>query len=175
LSANRISILLFLLFCFFNLTVQAIPDPTNIDDGKPIEIRSDSAEFDDKKGTAKYTGNVVMKQGTRQLHAHTLLIKKDPSGKIESMIAKGEPAYFYSKLNTPKKPTEGRAKTIQYFPKLDKLILLENAELTQDPNTIQGESLVYFISTHILSSEPVAGKRTMVILPQRNKSSPTEK
>lgn len=148
------------------------PKPVNPDESQPIQIQSDSAEFDDKKGTALYRGNVLMTQGTRQLISDTLLIQRDGHGKIELMIATGLPARFQAQLSPehPEKPLgHGQANTVKFFPKEDKIYLFENAELTENDNTIKGDSLTYFINTKVLSANPVPGKRTTVILAPRKK------
>ena len=161
-----------LIICFTSTAngasnTQAVPN----EDALPIEIQSNSAEFDDKKGTVTYRENVIMKQGNRYLSARELIIARDPSGKIESMKAMGEPAYFYVKPEPEKPPVHGQAKNLYYFPKQDKLLLIDEAELIQNEDTIQGDHLIYFISTHVLSSQPVPGKTTTVILRSQTKSS----
>jgi len=140
------------------------------DEELPIEIHSDSAQFDDKKGTATYLGNVVMQQGSRQLSSQSLIIKRDNHGKIESMVAKGTPATFQAKPSPEKPLIHGFANIIQFYPNQDKMILLENASLTQNEDTLEGDSLTYFVSKHILSSDPVPGKRTTVLITPKPKS-----
>ncbi len=163
-------------FCLWIIainTTYATEAPENMD-AMPIEIQSDTAEFDDKKGTAIYRGNVVMKQGNRHLSSLKLVILRDEHGKIESMVATGTPAYFYAKSDPEKPPIQGQAKNLKYFPKQDKLLLLEEAELIQNGDTIRGCHLVYFISTHVLSSLPVPGKHTTVILTPKSKPTPEQ-
>jgi len=140
------------------------------EDALPIEIQSNQAEFDDKKGIVTYQGNVIMKQGNRYLSATKLIIARDNHGKIESMQAMGAPAYFYVRPEPEKPPIHGQANTLYYFPKQDKLLLIDEAELIQNEDTVQGDHLIYFISTHVLSSLPVPGKNTTVILKPQTKS-----
>lgn len=140
-------------------------DNINISDAeKPIEIYSTAAEFEDKKGTATYKGSVVMDQGNRHLTSDVLIIKRDKSGRIESMIATGNPANFHAKTNSDKPELRGHAEIIEFYPKEDKILLFQDAEVTQNNETIRGENLAYFLSTHVLSSHPVSGKKTTVIL-----------
>lgn len=161
----------FVVFILDQTMVFAL-NPLNSDETQSIEIQSDSAEFDDKKGTAVYHGHVLMTQGSRQLTSDTLTIQKDQHGKIKLMIATGNPAHFKAKP-APEKPfSEGHANIVKYFPNENKIILLENAELTQNQDTIRGDNLSYFLNTKVLSSEPVPGKRTTVILAPRTSKSP---
>jgi lipopolysaccharide export system protein LptA len=140
----------------------------------PIQIQSNSAEFDDKKGTATYKGDVIMQQGNRMMTSLELIIARDPQGKIDSMKATGAPAYFYVKPESDKPPVHGKANNLQYFPKQDKLLLLEEAELIQNGDTVLGNYLIYSIATRVLSSRPVPGKNTTVILTPHPKSTLTQ-
>jgi len=147
----------------------------NSETEKPIEIYSTKAEFEDKKGTATYKGAVVMDQGNHHLTSDVLIIQRDTGGKIESMIATGNPAHFHVKPSPDKSELLGHAKTIKFYPKQDKILLLQNAELTQNNETIRGENLTYFLSTHVLLSNPVSGEKTTVILAPKSTSSNVSK
>ncbi len=120
----------FLLVCLWTGPNAIASDNLNTPDAeKPIEIYSKTVEFEEKKGTATYKGSVVMEQGDRHLTSDVLIIHRNQNGKIEYMIATGNPAKFHTKTET-----------------------------------IQGEHLTYFVDTHVLSSNPVSGKQTTVIL-----------
>lgn len=153
----------FLCFCIGHNAFSA--NNTNTPDSeKPIEIYSKTVEFEDKKGTATYKGSVVMEQGNRHLTSDVLVIRRDQSGRIESIVATGHPANFHAKTEPQKPALLGHAKIIEFYPKQDKILLFQNAELTQNNETIRGENLAYFLNTHVLSSNPVSGKQTTVIL-----------
>lgn len=164
---NKIFSISFLVACLLSIAATTTNPMTPLDETLPIEIHSDSAEFDDKKGTAIYHGDVTMEQGSRQLTSDLLVIHRDTQGKIEMMIATGSPAHFHAKSNPEKPPAFGHANTVKFFPKQDKILLIDNAELTQNADTIRGESLTYYLDTQVLSSEPIPGKRTTVILAPR--------
>jgi lipopolysaccharide transport protein LptA len=84
------------------------------------------------------------------------------------MMAMGQPAYFKSETK-PNNPASGHAKLVNYYPKQNKIHLSQDAELTQNNNTIRGEQLSYDLDTEILSSHPVQGQRTTVILQPKPK------
>lgn len=144
---------------------------TQRDAEKPIEIYSKTAEFEDQKGTATYKGSVMMNQGNHHLTSDVLVILRDKDGKIESMIATGNPAHFHITPNPEKSELQGHAKIIEFYPKQDKLLLLQNAEITQNNETIRSEKLTYFLSTHVLHSNPVFGKKTTILLAPKSPSS----
>ncbi len=136
----------------------------------PLEIQSDSVTFDEQKGSATYVGHVVTTQGSRQLTSDTLVIFRDNHGKVEWLYATGHPALFHAKPDPTKPMTSGQANIIKFFPKLDKVILLKEATLIQNEQSIQGDNLIYSPSNHLLSAEPVPGKKTTVILPPKTNS-----
>lgn len=132
----------------------------------PITIQSDSAEFDDKKGIAIYYNHVILTQGTRCLYADTLTIQRNTSGHIEHMIAIGKPAHFQARAHPDKPIMMGHAETIHYFPIEEKVLFIENAELSQQGNVIRSPYLNYLLKSEILSSESRCGERTLVIIPK---------
>ena len=135
----------------------------------PLTIQSDSAEFDDKKGVATYHNHVVLKQGTRHLTADTLIIQRNASGDIAQITAIGNPAHFQIQPPAPKPMSTGHANTIHYFPEEEKIIFIDDAELTQKGNIIRGNYLTYSFKSEILSSEAGPGRRTLVIIPKIQK------
>ena len=153
------------------LTGHAFANETNQkpDSEQPIKIESNQAEFDDGKGTAIYIGNVVVDQGSRHLTADKLTIYRGKDNKISKMIAVGHPARFHSQPNPEKPAGRGKANTIKYYPNEDKVDLIDNAELTQEGNTVNGPFLVYFFETGVLKSKGTAQRRTTVILESKKK------
>lgn len=136
---------------------------------EPVIIHSESAEFDEKNDKAIYRTSVVMTQAARQLNSDILIIEKDKAGKINSMVATGNPALFNSEMN-PNNPARGHAERINYYPKQNKIHFLQNAELTQNNNTIRSDQFSYDLTTETLYSESTHNQRTTVILQPKGKS-----
>jgi lipopolysaccharide export system protein LptA len=152
---------LFLLF-----TPSAIALPTDAD--FPIEITSDTAEFDDKVGTARHFGHVLMVQGSRHLEAETLLIERNAiNHKIEKMTATGHPAHFKTQLEQEKPIVDAHAETLIFYPEKQTLYLQQNAQVIQDNHRVKGEHLIYFLAAKRLVSEFNRDQRTTVIIPPR--------
>jgi lipopolysaccharide export system protein LptA len=167
-----ITIRLIISFLLFNLSHGNLYGETaerDPDASFPIAIEADSAEFDNKKGTATYHGHVVMKQGTRHLSSETLIITKNTDGKIKSLLATGNPAHLSAQPNPEKPKTAGKANTIEFYPSENKFILTGSAQLTQNENLIQGSKLTYNLTTKVLVAESNRNERTTVILPSRNR------
>jgi lipopolysaccharide export system protein LptA len=139
----------------------ALPD----DASRPIEINSDTAEFDDKLGTAKHFGHVLMNQGSRHLEAETLIIERNAANKIEKITAIGRPAQFKTQLDFEKPALDATADTLVFYPEKQTLYLTKNAQVMQDNHRVEGNRLIYFLATKKLISEFTADKRTTVIIP----------
>ncbi len=127
-----------------------------------LEIQSDTAKFNDTIGTATYKGHVVLEDEDYRLNANQLVIARDKVGKIKSMIATGDPAHFF--YSSHKKPLQGEAKTIQYFPSEARVIFLKEATLEQNSDIIKGEHLTYSLTDYTLISTPKEGKQMTLIL-----------
>ena len=140
-----------------------------VDDAEqPVHIKSDKVNFDHNSGIALYSGNVKVNQGSRRLQSDNLTIKRDKNNKINVIIATGKPATFKSQED-PKKPVSfGKANTIKYYPQAEKVDLLDEAELTQNGDTIQGPILNYnFITGNLKTKSSKHSRATFILQPKR--------
>jgi lipopolysaccharide export system protein LptA len=163
-------LLLLCVYPFFTASVTALPDDAN----RPIEISSDTAEFDDKLGTAKHFGHVLMDQGSRHLEAETLIIERNAANKIEKITATGRPARFKTQLNSAKPTLDAIADTLIFYPEKQTLYLNNNAQVMQDNHRVEGNQLIYFLATKKLIAEFTENKRTTVIIPPRSSPQTTD-
>jgi lipopolysaccharide transport protein LptA len=159
-----------LFFSFFSTPATALSDDAN----RPIEISSDTAEFDDKVGTAKHFGHVLMNQGSRHLEAETLIIERNAANKIEKITATGRPAHFKTQLDNDKPVLNAAAQTLIFYPEKQTLYLQQNAQVMQDNHRVEGNQLIYFLATKKLISEFNENKRTTVIIPPRASNQTTD-
>jgi len=110
----------------------------------PIEIESDSATFDDSKGTSSYSGNVVISQGFSRLEADSVTVSS-VNRKIISIKANGRPAHFIQQASAEAPATHGYGNTIHYLA-ADAILRLENnASLVQQDNSFSGDLIEYDI------------------------------
>jgi len=138
------------------------------DSEQPVNIRADKANFEHDDGVALYSGHVSVDQGSRHLLSDTLTIKRDKNNKIKVIIAVGKPAYFKSQADSQKSISQGRADIIKYYPQQDKVDLLDNAELTQNGDTVQGPILNYnFVTGNLKSLSSVDQRTTFILQPKR--------
>ncbi|MEN9501163.1 MAG: lipopolysaccharide transport periplasmic protein LptA [Pseudomonadota bacterium] len=122
-----------------SLTTGAYAITTDVE--KPVQIEADQAVFDKSAGTATYSGNVIIRQGTLEILATNIQINA-PENEIQSIVAKGVPVSLKQQMDNGKL-THGEATEMQYFVKDKRLILNGNAKLTQDKDTFASNHIEY--------------------------------
>lgn len=157
-------LLTFLLWIFMNSAVVAAANLLSPQDKEPLNIQSDSANFDDKKGLATHVGHVSVDQGDRLLSADSLEIHRNKEGKVDFITAKGNPASFEANPDPNKPKIYGKANLLKYFPNENKIILMDSAELKQEDKTLQGALITYHFDTQTLTSDAKENQRTTIIL-----------
>lgn len=137
---------------------------------QPVKIQADAANFDHIKGIALYTGNVTVDQGSRHLSADRLTIQRGTDNKIKLMTAIGNPATFHSQADPNKPMGSGKANVIKYYPQQDLVDLMDNAELTQNGDTVTGPQISYNFTTGNLNTKSSTKQRATVILQPKRES-----
>ena len=119
----------------------------------PIDIASDTLEWDGKQSTATYKGNVVAKQEDTTLYANTLIIIYDQeTKKVKEIIAIGNVKVVQlEKRATSQKATFDQDK--------NKVILDGEAVAREGANVIRGERITYYVEEERSVVEPVKGGR----------------
>jgi len=152
----------------FSLLVIAKDNP---DDLLPIQISSDSFEFNNTTGVATYKGKVEVTQGSRQLTSTSLNIYRSKDGSIDRMIAVGSPAKYQGQTD-PKKPLlYAHADTIEYYVQKELLILMGHAEVEQAGDKYQAPRIEYDSANERINSHATSsGRTTITIQPRDNKN-----
>ena len=152
------SLLLMSQFCFasFDLTL-------------PITIQSDHLEYNHQNGTVTHTGQVVVKQADKLLKADSLVVYNTPSPRptLSKMVAKGtakQLATFQGTLSPKQPPIEGRALTISYFPKTQKLLLEGNAFLKKEQDTFSSPSIQFDLASSIVTATKDQHNRPTLVI-----------
>ncbi|GAA6133879.1 lipopolysaccharide transport periplasmic protein LptA [Oceaniserpentilla sp. 4NH20-0058] len=146
----------------------ALPD----DRQQEIRIASDQASLDKLKGEVIYSGNVKMQQGSLNIEAEKITLKRSPDG-ISEIIAQGTPARYEQIINADDGKTLAYGETIIYNTQSDQLTLLKHAGLEKQGNVFSGEKIVYSINEQKVKAEsPQEDTRIhMVIQPKQDKES----
>ncbi|MCC6611454.1 MAG: lipopolysaccharide transport periplasmic protein LptA [Burkholderiales bacterium] len=113
---------------------------TNQDE--PINIEADRMRADDQKQVAEFEGRVVLTQGTFQLRADKLTVRKDGEG-FEHGVAVGNPATFRQQREGTDEWIDGEARRIEYDGKLARVELFDGARVSRDQDEVRGNYIVY--------------------------------
>lgn len=112
------------------------------DADQPIHIRADSAELNEASGVATYRGSVQMDQGTLRVTADTMTIELD-NEQVVRITAVGQRAHYQQRLSLDQPEVLADAETIVYHTQDERVELIGDAHLTQDPNEFSGEVINY--------------------------------
>ncbi len=133
-----IKISVFTLLWLFINTAYALKS----DADQPVYIDSNTASFNDKTQISIYTGNVITQQGTLYITSDKLVVYlKD--GSIVKMVFTGKPAKFKQLPGKGKEYIHGEGLTGEYYPDQNKLILIEEAVVSQGGSRSASRRIVY--------------------------------
>jgi lipopolysaccharide export system protein LptA len=164
---HKPSRLLIAIFSFYCTCSIAAITPIKIDPKTPIQIQADSASFDQNKQEAIHIGNVILTQGSHELHSDRLTIKKDAKGNLTVITAVGAPATFSGKrLNDPN-PVYATAKTIYYYPDKQLLVLEGTATIDHQQDKFRGPVLSYQLDKQIINATKQSDERPIITIHPR--------
>lgn len=118
---------------------------------KPITIEADRATLDEKQGVSTYTGHVLLTQGGIKINADTLIVHSK-KGELSHVTAVGKPVRYVQKGQVTNEDILGEANTMEYFAKEKRLLLLENAKLTQGGNAFSGNRIDYDTQKEVVTA-----------------------
>lgn len=128
-------------------------------------ILADAARFDRKQGTVIYTGNVEFTQGTLRIESDKLTVYGNEE-QLEKAIAEGAPARYQQQIQSDSPLTHAQALTIEYYALEQKAILIGQAVLRQEGNTMKGEHIHYDMNNELVQagSDSAAPSRIKVVI-----------
>lgn len=145
------------------LAQQSVALPTDRD--QPIHISADSAQMNEQSGTTIYTGNVVMKQGSMEIHAALVeLFRKD--GDVSRIVATGKPANFRQQPTHDKPITDAFGNSMVYEIAKQTVTIKGQARVEQARDNFTGERIVYQMDKAVVNAYGGSGKVQMVIQPK---------
>lgn len=134
------------------------------DEKEPAHFEADDVSMNHKTGITVFTGHVKVDQGSTHLTADKLTVYKDQEGKVTKIVAAGQLAHYATLPDKQKMPMDAFAKTIEYYPKEKKAVLLGQGMITQGSNTFKGEHIIYNLAQQTVTSLPTAGSKSVLIL-----------
>ncbi|MFQ3788306.1 lipopolysaccharide transport periplasmic protein LptA [Halomonas sp. A29] len=140
---------------------------------QPIEVEADRLDLDDVAGTAVYTGEVDIRQGTMRLTGDRVEFQRNAAGELSRATARGERAYIEQQPDPDQPVVRGWGRTIIYHVAERRVELIDRAELHQGGDTFDGGYLEYFLDRRVVQaraeSEGVEGRQRirMTLQPER--------
>ncbi|MCC8378407.1 lipopolysaccharide transporter [Xenorhabdus stockiae] len=147
-----------------SLPALALKDDTQ----KPITIDSARQSLDLTGNIATFTDNVIVKQGSIDIHADKVVVTRPDGDSKKTVIeAYGNPATFYQ-LQDDGKPIKGHASKMRYEMNNELITLTGNAYLEQLDSNIKGDKITYLVPTQQMEAFSDKGKHvTTVLLPSQ--------
>ena len=136
MSLSKVLISVFLIQASF--CVQALKS----DADKPVTIDSNTASYNNQKQISIYTGNVVTIQGSLHINSDKLVVYLKNGG-IEKMVFTGKPAKFKQLPGVGQDAIHGEGLTGEYYPDKNKLILIEEAVVSQGNSRSASRIITY--------------------------------
>lgn len=112
------------------------------DRNKPIDIESDNLTSNDAKKISIYTGNVILTQGTLEIHADKLVVHEDTEG-FQHSTSTGNPTTFRQKMEGKDEYMQGSAQRIEYDGRMDKVQLYVKAWVKRGEDIVKGDYIMY--------------------------------
>lgn len=151
---NTLSLSLILLALLAgSMTAQARQD----DFKQPVNVVSREQMADLKANTIIFDGEVVVTQGTMEIHADKIEIKRGTDGKLQSVEAYGSPVTFRQILDNGK-PIHTRSSTLSYLPVQSLVVLSGKATIWQGESSMTGERIEYNLQTQKMRANNAAGQ-----------------
>ncbi len=121
------------------------------DTDQPVLIDSNTANYDSEKGISVYTGNVVTVQGSLHINSDKLTVYvKD--GEVHKMVFTGKPTKFRQRPSKGKDEIFGEGLTGEFYPKKSRLILIEEAMVSQGNNRSASRLIIYDSESSIIKA-----------------------
>lgn len=121
------------------------------DFSKPIDVKADRSEFDEKAGVQSLIGNVLITQGSMKISAERITVTLEDN-KLSVIKGEGSPIKF-SQENDAGELVEGECQNITYDAVNGRLTLIGNATLTEPKQRLRSEKIVFDSLTQTVVAE----------------------
>lgn len=138
MTALRLKFFVLGMLLFYQAELSALSS----DRGKKIFMEADRVELDDRQGVGRYHGQVRFKQGSIELTAAEVIVRRQ-AGKIHTLEALGQPVHFRQQLDGDEGEMRAQAQRMEYIESEDRLRLYGGAELWQGGDHFAGDYMEY--------------------------------
>lgn len=125
------------------LWVHALPTDKN----QALRISAEKQEIDLKQDTVVYIGDVKLIQGTLEISADKIRVRRDKNQEPESFTAEGNPARYQQQPEEGKPVIHAEAGTIDYNTKTEQLTLDKNVSIEQNGSVTKAGHVDYDIKS----------------------------
>lgn len=153
----------------FLLLAAALPAAAlESDRQQPINIDADQGSLDQKNQVTIFSGNVIVTQGSINLHADKVRLSKDAQGN-QIINAEGRPVRFGQQLEE-KGYVEGEGSRVEYSSATNVVKILGNAQVKRGGDLAKGEAISYNTRTEVYTvlggkaAGAKSGKRVNVVI-----------
>lgn len=148
------------VLCTLSFQVLALKNDTS----QQILINSASQSLDMQTSTITFTGNVVIKQGSINVTADRVIVKRQGDSQGSEVIeAFGNPVHF-SQQQDDGKLVKGKGNKLRYDLKSEKLVLTGNASLQQLNSSVTSENIIYLVKEQRMEASSSSGNKVVTIL-----------
>lgn len=137
---RRDKLLVILLLCAAAISPASYAARADL--GKQIVVDAKRQSIDIEKGVVLFEGDVVVRQGTLEIHADQLRIEQSRGKGKEVLIARGHPVVLRQTLDDGR-PLEASADEVRYELDSRSLTLNGSAKLKQQDSSVSGETMRY--------------------------------
>ncbi|SBS27363.1 Lipopolysaccharide export system protein LptA precursor [Marinomonas aquimarina] len=124
------------------------------DHQQPISIEADKAFFDQKQGTASYSGNVMVKQGSIVIEAQQLTIQTNPeTGEFKALNAQGSPSKFSQQMDQAGNTMHANGDSLDYDVTTGQLEIHNNGYLQRGEDEISADYIHYLLEEGTFKAE----------------------
>ncbi len=158
-----------LLLLSAGLALQAFALESDI--SKPMNIRANSVEINDKTGVSTYRGNVVVIQGSMKITADILWVTHNTEHKLMKIVAEGRPATYKQRPDNKDQDVRAQARRMEYFANRSLLVLKRQASLSQGGNVFKSGKILYNLKTDriLAGARQTKGSRVNITIEARDK------
>lgn len=134
------------------------------DTSQPIKVTSEKQALDMNGNTVTFTDNVVIKQGTIEIHADKVIVTR-PNGDQNKTVIEGfgNPITFTQKQDNGES-VKGQGQTLRYEVANEFVVLTGNASLKQLDSSIHGDKITYLVQQQKMEAFSNKGKHVTTIL-----------
>jgi len=140
-----------------------------------INVEADKANFNKKVGSSRYTGNVIVQQGSMRISADSLIVNTK-NGKLNTMVAKGKPVNFQQRTEKGNKDISAVAGKMTYHAISNLVVFEQDATLSQGDNKFTSNRISYNIDKDTVDAGKASGggRVTITIQPPSDTDLPNK-